>query len=1300
MLNEQIELDHVLKMLATWESEIRFHSYFDYTDINKASEGFARKLLNLIYDYELIDLGKIKKFHPGVDIGDSKKSLVAFQVTSRSDAAKILDDLNTVVKEGLDKQYPKGIKFFIIKHTDIKFTARNNPTNILETFSIDRDIITLKELSNEIKDIYDADYAKFLQLKELCEINLRKKRQNQIANLEVPEITALIDQLTKQFAVYGRSNVDTGSGMAELSLGLRLPSTDRLIERKSFLTELEEVMLRYPLLWLQGAVGTGKTSTASLLAKRKSAHVYWFDANEIPAKALPETFNRNFLSEFDLQPGDNWLDTLDLIIESLPSDSLIVINDIPDLIGKTRAQQWLKELFYAIASSESCLIVTSNQLPSATWNGLFSNKLFTRDIPPFSEDDILEALIMWNAPVDSIEHLPSLISFISEGHPLIVNAIIAYLSSKQWEVDATVLSDIFKNNYDSQLNAEIYNKLIDSTEDEQTRDLLFRLKLVNGTFDDDDISMISEILPVIDNPDQRISKLKGVWIQIGQNSLYQLSPLLKRLGQNLPAKLANQIYNKLAMSVIAKKKLNQYDFRNAIGYYVNGGFHADAAVLLFQAMNSLVKTPAYFYDFGFDLYWYTSALPDDIPLTVRIFIRFLHAHIALSQKKETAFLYHDIKQLGDEADSDFDIGLANLISYRINAEISPIEAITQWSSAMKFLKTVKTESQAIVDEKDHFGNGIWMTFYNLKPYQYIDWFRKIKQLNFNEELQSPETNSAYALAGATIFVNVVQGAISDKLPFVKQTLRDIVNCACEAHLYLIAAFALKNLVYAYTENEQDFKAATALILEYDHVLQQHRINKYLVIGEFGRQLFRACHNKEAFIQLSTIIDTNLPLFFPEPPELLRIYGKLLTEEDKLQGHSYLEKALERSLLNQFGEKLERVQLYGEYGISFWLNGNNEAAINCLEQGYDLLNGMFIETEPYQAAIIRYGHVANYIKQLMITGEAPTETPTGEYVKPYLGFFYGNDAALLAAGFYFVERRFVTALIFQEAYEYLGNYQKAKKWALNSIQSATVNPSMQFTIVMARSLFYLLEDGEISRVYSVYNCIIQDLGKRQQKPLKVFSENETATVQEWKEILRADDVIFYEYVMIPITHQLILDYITNRIKVNEMPNLIKSIFDDSSLHLNDLVTIALIRQLYEDVFLHNGKLESMIKIIGQYEGRYLEQIRVIVYLLYSAVGSATEAARYQLIILKREIEMFSKFNSGGCRYFLVPFYESFWLNKFESQQMLFKNKEFWYSKSRPYFQNSVWDDKLRRLFEVLVNHLDIKVSGDVQDWLIG
>lgn len=167
MSNERQKLGNISFLLACWISDIRLNSAIDFQDINKSAEGVCMQLLNLIYNYELEDLNYTKRNYPGLDLADHKAN-VAFQITSRTDATKVIETLQKVKDD-----FPAGVKFFILnQQTKISFGKKNDPTKIRPSFHAEKDILYPEDLLREIKNIYNTEPERFRKIQHLLEREL------------------------------------------------------------------------------------------------------------------------------------------------------------------------------------------------------------------------------------------------------------------------------------------------------------------------------------------------------------------------------------------------------------------------------------------------------------------------------------------------------------------------------------------------------------------------------------------------------------------------------------------------------------------------------------------------------------------------------------------------------------------------------------------------------------------------------------------------------------------------------------------------------------------------------------------------------------------------------------------------------------------------------------------------------------------------------------------------------------------------------------------------------------------------
>ncbi|MGF2618644.1 SMEK domain-containing protein [Bacillus cereus] len=159
-------MSKVYRMLALWKTEIEIYNENSLYDINRESQGLAVALLNELFDLNLIDLDRMEKNFPGIDLGDIDNG-IAFQVTSRTDATKFKKSLEKFVKYNLNKEFKGGIKFFIITTNDV--VLQKNYKDILDKFDKEKDILNFMDIANKMDSLYYTNRKKFMRVYEILE---------------------------------------------------------------------------------------------------------------------------------------------------------------------------------------------------------------------------------------------------------------------------------------------------------------------------------------------------------------------------------------------------------------------------------------------------------------------------------------------------------------------------------------------------------------------------------------------------------------------------------------------------------------------------------------------------------------------------------------------------------------------------------------------------------------------------------------------------------------------------------------------------------------------------------------------------------------------------------------------------------------------------------------------------------------------------------------------------------------------------------------------------------------------------
>ncbi len=170
-MKEMDEVKRVIVLLSQWVAAVKISNARGYTDINRVSENLALRLLNTLYDYELENLNWTKGNYPGIDLG-CRKTGIAFQVTSQNDWEKITETVEKFFESDEPKNYPQGIRLFLLVEKKRKYQLNRNQTEFLNNskgFNLHDHIMDISGLAAEIERCYSDDRDRFDNILKLLE---------------------------------------------------------------------------------------------------------------------------------------------------------------------------------------------------------------------------------------------------------------------------------------------------------------------------------------------------------------------------------------------------------------------------------------------------------------------------------------------------------------------------------------------------------------------------------------------------------------------------------------------------------------------------------------------------------------------------------------------------------------------------------------------------------------------------------------------------------------------------------------------------------------------------------------------------------------------------------------------------------------------------------------------------------------------------------------------------------------------------------------------------------------------------
>lgn len=155
MITRGYYIGEIIDHFSSISQQIEMRNRLGFTDLSVYVEAHFRDVLNAVLKFDLESLNSTRSNEPGVDLGDAKKG-VAIQVTSRSDAKKILDTLTKLTDEQT-KKYKKFV-VFVVGQKQGSYTLTDplyakyqfDVQNIWDLTDIARDVVSLKIEALEI----------------------------------------------------------------------------------------------------------------------------------------------------------------------------------------------------------------------------------------------------------------------------------------------------------------------------------------------------------------------------------------------------------------------------------------------------------------------------------------------------------------------------------------------------------------------------------------------------------------------------------------------------------------------------------------------------------------------------------------------------------------------------------------------------------------------------------------------------------------------------------------------------------------------------------------------------------------------------------------------------------------------------------------------------------------------------------------------------------------------------------------------------------------------------------------------
>ncbi len=398
---------------------------------------------------------------------------------------------------------------------------------------------------------------------------------------------------------------------------------------------------------IYGGIGSGKTHLGVLLARQHAGRCVWLRLRDQTHAQSLSVIHGALTQIKERQAGQTKAVWYEECFTALGKEAVLVLDDLPRTSGREGIDDTLVFLARAARKTHTKLITTSPFALTASTRAAVADDLMEELAPPFSEAEILELLAAHGAPAPFLtDAWAGTVSVICRQHPLLLTEAACFLEAKGWVISAQTFQEVISGQYAINLDAPTQDDLLRTIPDTDTRELLYRLRIVGRSFSGSDVRGLASIPKPVDHSAERLMSLLGLWIQRDGHDRYLVSPLVSRFSDsNLSRETERQVHEYLASSLLSQRPITALTAVQAIHHYVAADLYQKAGSLLWSSLLAYTKAKKPKDEFILSELWSHTSLPTQMSTPLRVGIRTAQISVFQEKGKDPSFLLADLERL-------------------------------------------------------------------------------------------------------------------------------------------------------------------------------------------------------------------------------------------------------------------------------------------------------------------------------------------------------------------------------------------------------------------------------------------------------------------------------------------------------------------------------------------------------------------------------------------------------------------------------------------------------------------------------
>ena len=878
-----------------------------------------------------------------------------------------------------------------------------------------------------------------------------------------------------------------GDAPTLISLSKRLPElsltapplVQQLCQRTTTVTSLlDELHLR---TWtaLHGSTGTGKTQLSLLTANELGSLTMHLSLEGLDCQ---QSLLRLLVGLTRLANQSSLIlshEAVESAIRDLGSGSLIVIDDLPQIVEINDFGRMLVAIAAICRRYEVLLLTTSHHmLPSNLLELVDEDTVNCMPVPPFANEDAAELFQTLGAPSEFLHSgTVELLCAVTSGNPALLKAYAQFCVAKNWVIEPEVLNQFRDAESVSRLLNQTVRRLLASITDNDSREVLYRLCLVSGTFGWNEVQRVANVNPGISRSRERLSLLVGQWVEQRSEGQMTVSPLVKPLASELDETVIQDVNRTLADLILSEGSLDLIQVLRVAGYLSLSNDFNRLGIFLFKTLLAAESLPKPSKRFLVEGIFKPRVLPNECSLSIRLLVtsRFILLADELEQStNELLVQLEEIIKTAEEADS--------WAIYCAALSVAAVASKTDFQRSLRFAFLAIERHDAIMDiastarGDDAFSLDrsllVWFCVTGIKTNEDL-----LAWIEFLECLPPEVVIAAFALDHAQLGSKAVvdqpwmaeaeKDESSRDWTSVIGTLNRVAEFAEFRKIEILWASSLRAIAIIQAEYQDDLTGAVQAVqdwLQHDLAGEQSR----LMLGDIvGKQFLRIkdAVNAAIWFEIATSSAANSPASVRVSAFLG--LARSVGDADPNKAINLCQAAVDYAESDPDNvHELEFAAALAELGLSQWLTtGHFEEAFISLNRAARLFDESGDKSRLWKERFVAFGNYLGYLTSVADRGIPLTKTLEGDgYTAPFRGCFVATNPAM-AKHFdetdYGVRSTMLLPAMMSMFAESVGQSTEAIRWAESGLSAARQKAFPETLYSLGQQIFpVLIEEGRI------------------------------------------------------------------------------------------------------------------------------------------------------------------------------------------------------------------------------------------------